>query len=483
MTNSQKWSPVEISWVKSSQVWTPAWVGEAMAEYVLRSKPSEVFDPALGAGNLWQATRNRGFAGLLSGCEIDQHWRANLEMLDGRISWQDFLDYSRRDHQAIIANPPYIRHHALPAAYKLRWQAWVEQEFELRLDARAGLHVYFFLKCLSSLATGGRLSFIVSADIAEGVFSTALWQAVAKRFILDGVFSFAAAASPFPKADVHALVFCLRRPVVEETMPSTVSWFRVETPPKDFAGNVKAWADGGYWPASAAGVQVVQRAWVELLETGLSRKLVVPDRSGRSLARLGEVFRVVRGIATGDNQFFLASKAVWQSRGIADKYLAACVSKVREIQVPILTKTDLQSLPLEKQLFILNAPVDAAEHDDPLRAYLALGVAQGLPGRPLISTRRPWWRMERREPPPLLFAYLGRRAQRFVLNQAGVVPLTSYLCVYPRLPMDSLNLIWWHARLNSEAVVAGLSAVGKSYGGGAIKVEPRALERLLLPTL
>jgi hypothetical protein len=35
--------------------------------------------------------------------------------------------------------------------------------------------------------------------------------------------------------------------------------------------------------------------------------------------------------------------------------------------------------------------------------------------------------------------------------------------------------------LSHPETVANLAKVGKSYGGGAIKVEPRALERLPLP--
>jgi hypothetical protein len=88
--------------------------------------------------------------------------------------------------------------------------------------------------------------------------------------------------------------------------------------------------------------------------------------------------------------------------------------------------------------------------------------------------------MEVRVTPPLLFAYLGRRNARFIRNFAGVIPLTGFLCVYPRrndpIFTEKLSKILAHPQ-----TVANLSLVGKSYGSGAIKVEPRALERLPLP--
>src|SRR5262249_46653287 len=105
----------------------------------------------------------------------------------------------------------------------------------------------------------------------------------------------------------------------------------------------------------------------------------------------------------------------------------------------------------------------------------------GLPQRPLIAQRRPWYKMEVRTPPAFLFAYLGRRNARFIRNLAGVLPLTGFLCVYPRSEEpDYVERLW--QVLRHPETVNNLAAVGKSYGSGAIKVEPRALEQLPLPT-
>jgi hypothetical protein len=61
-----------------------------------------------------------------------------------------------------------------------------------------------------------------------------------------------------------------------------------------------------------------------------------------------------------------------------------------------------------------------------------------------------------------------------------VVPLTGFLCVYPRLrDTKSVDRLW--QALRDGETVANLSRVGKSYGQGCIKVEPRALETLPIP--
>jgi adenine-specific DNA-methyltransferase len=60
------------------------------------------------------------------------------------------------------------------------------------------------------------------------------------------------------------------------------------------------------------------------------------------------------------------------------------------------------------------------------------------------------------------------------------MPLTSFLCVYPhREDADYITRLW--QALKHPDTVRNLALVGKSYGAGAIKVEPRALERLPIP--
>lgn len=152
------------------------------------------------------------------------------------------------------------------------------------------------------------------------------------------------------------------------------------------------------------------------------------------------------------------------------------------VQVIGLRITEDRLSELEKAgrpTWLLNLP-DTPQDQLPnaVQRYLWIGENQGLPDRALIKSRRSWYRMEQRKAPPLLFAYLGRRLSRFILNEAGIVPLTGFLCVYPKPGID-VHALW--RVLNDAAVIEGLSRVGKSYGDGAIKVEPRSLEQLAIP--
>lgn len=62
-------------------------------------------------------------------------------------------------------------------------------------------------------------------------------------------------------------------------------------------------------------------------------------------------------------------------------------------------------------------------------------------------------------------------------NEAGVLPLTGFLCVYPIYDDKEYIDNLWKA-LNHPDTLENLKLVGKSYGSGAIKVEPGNLNKL-----
>jgi len=190
----------------------------------------------------------------------------------------------------------------------------------------------------------------------------------------------------------------------------------------------------------------------------------------------------MRGIVTGDNEFFFLTSARAKELGIPDKLLVRAVGRVRDVRGKCFDQEDLTRLETSgRPTFLLNVNGLAFEQlPEQVQKYLNAGESKGISKKTLIKTRKPWYRMETRKAPPIMFAYLGRRHVRFIRNRAGVVPLTCLLCVYPKNPspdyVDRLCNV-----LSHPETIGNLRKVGKSYGGDAIKVEPRALERLPLP--
>lgn len=464
------------------QFWTPDWVADFMVAYVLQDKPSVLLDPAVGEGAFFRAAKRyaqrTGLTLSLCGRDVDaavlnQAEAAGLAHVDlANVRIQDFvLDPPSEKFPAIVANPPYIRHHRLSGEVKRALRNFAQATAGLRIDGRAGFHVYFLIRALEVLAPGGRLAFIVSADTCEGVFADALWRWICSRYRLDGVVTFASEAAPFPDVDTNALVFLIRN----VTPSPHFDWVRCRARE---SAPLLAWLTHGAGGPSPS-LEVCRRSLAEGLSTGLSRSPCAREENTRAL---GDFASVMRGIVTGDNAFFFMTAAQAAARGIPPTFLVRAVGRTRDVQSDVLTPQDLERLEAcGRPTWLLDfRGASLQEAPAALRQYLQEGERAGLPNKVLIRARRLWYRMETRDVPPIVFAYLGRRNARFIRNLAGVVPLTCLHCIYPKSSSQGfVDRLW--AVLKHPETVRNLYKVGKSYGRDAIKVEPRALERLPLP--
>jgi adenine-specific DNA-methyltransferase len=458
---------------EKGQFWTPAWVANAMVTYV--SKDADlVFDPASGAGAFYEALKQVAPDVTFYGTDIDplvlqsSTYSSNHCQLEVR----DFIKNTpNRTFKAIVANPPYIRHHRIDDLTKLYLKQMCVQKMGFTLDGRAGLHLYFLIQALELLEVNGRLAFIMPADTCEGKSAQPLWKWITSKYCVEGVTTFSSEATPFPNVDTNALVFFICNKPQEDTL----IWSKVhESHPNDFTEFVKQ----GFCAPNRTTITTVRRTITEALETGFSRPQATKEKTQY---KLSDFAQILRGIATGANEFFFLTKQQMQDLNLNPNYFKRAVGRTRDIQKDTITLQDLEDLEEhERPTYLLSLTHEREAQDEILSQYLAKGTALELPKRPLIMQRKPWFKMEKRDVPALLFAYLGRREVRFILNEANVLPLTAFLCVYPHFKDKTYITNLWNA-LNHPDTLDNLQAVGKSYGSGAIKVEPNSLKNLSIP--
>jgi methylase of polypeptide subunit release factors len=468
---------------EKGQFWTPDWIAEAMVGYVIAGGSNHIFDPAVGAGAFFRAAKTIaseiGRRLTLLGTEVyldalqqaRQNGLSESDLANVRIT--DFvLHPPKGQFKAIAANPPYIRHHRLPNHVKVELKRLSAGLIGKALDGRTGLHVYFLLRALQLLDVDGRLAFIMPADTCEGVFSSALWNWITKNYRLEAVITFTQEASPFPEVDTNPIIFMIKNTKPEEHF----IWVKCT---KAQTYELKTWILSGFNNTPADALLIYQRNLAEGLATGLSRVPVEKQSAGPVLVNYATV---LRGIATGANEFFFLTVRRAATLGIPDEFLIPAIGRTRDVPGDELMVETLHTLEAKGRPTLLFSPDNRPTGMFPrtVQEYLKQGEAIGLHKRELIATRHPWYKMEVRPAPPILFAYLGRRNARFIRNHAGVVPLTGFLCVYPNQKGPVFVEKLWKVLRHPETI-GNLSLVGKSYGAGAIKVEPRALERLILP--
>jgi len=454
-----------------------------MVDYVFANNGGVIFDPAVGAGAFLRAAKvvahEKKLLYSLSGMDIDsnaleeaiQYGLTKEDIKNVKIG--DFIFQSPKGKlPAIVANPPYIRHHRMSLEIKEKLKRLSMESAGILLDGRAGLHIYFLIRALILLEEGGRLAFIMPADTCEGKFSSDLWQWIARSFCLDAVVTFAPEASPFPNVDTNPLIFFIRKDLPKDKFV-WAKCFEAKTE------TLKLWVRSGFSHAPHNSIKSYTRDLSEGLQTGLSRP---PMTEKASKYILGDFVQVVRGVATGANEFFFLTDEQAQQLGIPEKYFVRAIGRTRDVTTEEITQETLDALRQKGRPTLLlsldGGPIE--NYPERLRNYLLDGEKIGLPQRPLISQRKPWYKTETRRVPPFLFAYLGRRNVRFVRNTAKIIPLTGFLCVYPRSEDKEFVERLWKI-LNHPDTISNLALVGKSYGDGAVKVEPRALERLPIP--
>jgi len=467
-----EWNQREILREKG-QFWTPSWVAEAMVAYVAENTDL-VFDPATGRGAFYEALlklnkKNVSFFGT----DIDPEVLADEIYSQEKcfVEKRDFIkNPPQRKFKAIVANPPYIRHHRIDDETKLILKQLSTSITGGTIDGRAGYHIYFLIQALNLVEKDGKLAFIMPADTCEGKFAKNLWKWISEKFCIEGVITFDEKATPFPNVDTNAIVLLIKNSKPQKTL----QWVKAN---EAYSSDLLDFITSNFKKKKYDTLEIISRQLKEGIATGFSR----PEQSHNGFKfYLNDFANVMRGIATGSNEFFFLTAQQVKEIGIPKEFLKRAVGRTKDATESVLTLKDVEELEKENRPTYLLSLNGHDKFPKAISNYLKVGEEMGLPTRSLIQQRKPWYKMEKRQVPPLLFAYLGRRNTRFIKNDAGVLPLTGFLCVYPiyhdKKYIDNL----WQA-LNHPDTLENLKLVGKSYGSGAIKVEPGNLNKLPIP--
>jgi len=502
------------------QFWTPWPIAELMARWAIRSPSDRVLDPGFGSGVLLMAAAERlRTTGYLAGTEISPVLflvaLANLLLTPARnlklnLRCEDFIlphcaatqavgeqtsSYTGRNVQlslpgmdrmpeapfkgpfdVVVCNPPYTRHHHLPDDYKARWGEAVRDSFGVSFSRLTSLFAYFLIQSWRLLSTTGKMAFITPAAMFETFYSRQVKRFLRSQLRPRAIITFDESLSVFQGVDTAACVTLLDGP-------------RAETRSHLIHIEVHRWpgADAVLDALSAARDSEHRwgRMWrIPLTELKPGSKWTVLARATRGvragLVPLSTIARIMRGIATGANAFFVLDDGAVARWDLPKRLLRPVLTRNREAPGYVFTYADFQRLGRQgkpRWLLYLARPVRPGT---PEERYVQHGVFLALHRRKLVNTRSPWYTMEKRDPAPIYYTYLSRRNSRFILNKANVLALNVFLCIYPEreIAEDATLLNALLAFLNSPATRQGLRLVGRCYGGDTVKVEPRELDNL-----
>jgi adenine-specific DNA methylase len=388
--------------------------------------------------------------------------------LAASIITSDFFDREPAPiYSAVIGNPPYVRYHNFGGAVRAKALKSALAE-GVRLSGLASAWAPFTIHAARFLRPEGRLGLVLPAELLTVNYASDVRRYLLERFasvrlimfeelVFPGVLEevvllLAEGKGPAPTGSFEVFQARNLKELEEFERRATWTWFTPST-------------DGKWTPA--------------LLQTSALNAY-------RSLEEVGgfepmkKWGRTYLGAVTGDNRYFTLTKPEVKALGLKH-------TEVRKISPPgsrhlrglIYSQKSWEEMAEESPVYLFY-PTD--QPSGAAREYIDAGETTGVHKAYKCRNRKPWWRVPLVGVPDLFLTYMDHERPRVVTNEAGTAHLNSLYGIElvadrKKLGRELLPL----AMLNSVSLLSA-EMVGRSYGGGLLKLEPREADKLLVPS-
>lgn len=457
---------------------TPPEVASYIARWAVRSPEDGVLEPSCGEAEFLLAAGARLHelgvlpfdASRLHGVELhDESASAARRFMyqagyAADIQVGDFFDASLvSEYDAVIGNPPYVRYQGFTGDARAKAQQ-AALRAGVRLSGLASSWAAFTIRASTLLRRGGRLGLVLPAELLTVNYAAPVRRFLLSRFasvrlvmfderVFPGVLAEVVLLLAEGEGGVSGIEVSQARNLRGLGDPPTIRW----SPPTPES----KWSPALLGPAAADAYRdLVMGSAFDELQTWGSTDL---------------------GMVSGNNRYFTLSASEANAAGLAEDELLR-ISPPGSRHLRGLTFSDVAWSELrheERRVYLLaprSTPSPAAQ------AYIDDGARRGVPRAYKCRVRQPWWHVPRVAPPDLFFTYMNADTPRITTNEAAVSYLNSVHGVRLRaerrdigrdlLPLGALNSL----------TVLGAELVGRSYGGGILKLEPREADLLPVPS-
>ncbi len=462
---------------------TPPALCRHVVEWAVRSPQDNVLEPSCGeaafllaAGERLDALAGSADAtrGRLDGIELHEGSARQAETLvraaghDATVRVGDFFTVGPTPvYDAVIGNPPYVRYQDFSGLARAR-----SREAALRggvtLTALASSWAAFTVHAALFLKPGGRLGLVLPAELLTVNYAAEVRHFLVQRFARVRLVLFTERVFPGVLEEVVLLLaddygagpagYCeLHQVQAVEDLANLPGQAQLWTPATSH----------GKWTPSLLSMSALT-AYSALEHAG----------GFTPLQTWGET---TLGMVTGNNRYFALSPGRARELGLQPaELLVISPPGSRHLRGLALTRAARRELGADGAATLLFRP--QGEPSAAGQAYIDEGEKLGVDEAYKCRVRSPWWRVPLVKSADLLLTYMNADTPRLCANRAGVHHLNSVHGVYFReglrhLGMDLLPL----ASLNSMTLV-GAEMVGRAYGGGMLKLEPKEADRLPVPS-
>ncbi|HEX4103821.1 MAG TPA: N-6 DNA methylase [Pseudonocardiaceae bacterium] len=463
---------------------TPPELCRYVADWAIRSASDEVLEPSCGqaafllaAGERLDALaavtgQNRG--GMeLHGVELHRDSARQAEAFARSAGYQArvlagdfFLVPPIARYDAVIGNPPYVRYQDFAGEARSR-----SREAALRagvcLTRLASSWAAFTVHSALFLKPGGRLGLVLPAELLSVNYAAEVRRFLMQRFARIRLALFTERVFPLVQEEV---VLLLADGYGQG--PADHCELQQLRCAADLAGAaplIRTWKPDpveGKWTRS-------------LLSTAALETHVAVEQSGyfTTLQSWGET---TLGMVTGNNKYFALPADRARELGLrSDELLPLSPPGSRHLRSLTFTATAHQQLTSTGSSTLLFRP--PRQPSRAARRYIQAGERLGVHTAYKCRVRSPWWRVPLVAPCDVLLTYMNADSPRLCANHAGTHHLNSVHGVYLRPELRELGIDLLPLGTLTSMTLLSAETVGRAYGGGMLKLEPKEADRLAVP--
>lgn len=462
---------------------TPEPVARYITEWAVRSTADRILEPSCGEASFLLAAVERlgilraaggedeQFA-VLDGVELhDASARAARGLLraagvKARITADDFFCVEPTgSYDVVLGNPPYVRYQDFSGTPRARSLA-AALRAGVGLTNLASSWAAFAVHAALFLRPGGRMGLVLPAELLSVNYAAEVRRFLLQSFASVDLVMFTERVFPGVQEEVlllladgygqgptdHASIYQARNADELATIAAGRTWRPVSPEEK--------------WTSSLLSPEALT-TYTGLLSTG----------AFTVLQTWGET---TLGMVTGNNKYFALSPARVVELGLQPSdLLRLSPPGSRHLRGLAFSTAALNELGRNGSSTWLFRPADA-----PSRAaerYIAVGQAAGVDTAYKCRVRKPWWRVPLVPPADLLLTYMNADTPRLSTNVARAAHLNSVHGVYLNPTVRKLGKALLPLASLTSMTLVGAETVGRAYGGGMLKLEPREADRLPVP--
>lgn len=451
----------------SGAYYTPDDVVRSLVSWAIRSPSDRMLDPSCGDGRFLAAHANS------VGIEQDaDSARAAVQAASSALVHEgDFFAWATATHERFecaAGNPPFIRYQSFKGEVRQRAVALCRQ-LGAEFNGLASSWAPFLVAVTSLLKPGGRMAFVVPAEIGHAPYSAPVLEHLVGRFERVQLVAVRDKLFPDLSEDCWLLYADGFGGGTSELKLTIVDRFRpAASPPRaTLRIPVSEWRDR--WRRRLRPYLVPQAV----------RELYQSASDDPASFRLSEAADAGIGYVSGANDFFHLRPSEAQRWGIPDELLLPSVRNGRALAVGKLTQAAVAGWrKADEPVLLLRLP-KSPRVSAPVRRYLDSGQGRLAREAYKCRVRDPWWSVPDVKVPDYFLSYMSGVTPSLVRNSAGATCTNSVHAVRARDPIKMARAegLW-----ASPFVQLSCELEGHPLGGGMLKLEPREAGRILFPS-